>query len=68
MNRAVSFLHVVRGEEIGGRCQLDQQVVLEAEDGSRPDDGGLWEDASGDLLASTLGGEEFGRGAGVGIV
>lgn len=44
MHGPVPLLHVVRREEVYDAGELQQQVVLETEDGRRPDNGGLGED------------------------
>lgn len=54
MNRVELLLHVVGSEEIGDTSQLEQEIVLKTKDGRRSDDGGLREEASSDLLRSTL--------------
>jgi hypothetical protein len=48
------LLHVVGSEEVGDTSKLQQQVVLETEDGRRSDNSGLREKLSGNLLSSTL--------------
>lgn len=68
VNWRVPLLHVIRGKQVSGSGELDQQVVLEAKEGRRSDNGGLGEYASGDLLTPSLCGEELGGGVGVGIV
>ena len=54
MDRPVSLLHVVGGKEVHNARKLEQQVVFEAKHGRWPHDGGLWEDAPGNLLGATL--------------
>lgn len=48
------LLHVVGGKEVQNGGELQQQVVLESEDGGRSDNGGLGEDASGNEFSSSL--------------
>jgi hypothetical protein len=54
MNRPVSFLHVVRCEDVGHTSQPVQQVILESEHGSRPDDRRLREDVANNSLTLSL--------------
>ena len=54
MNGPVSFLHVVRGEEVHDVCQPKEQVVLEAEHRGGPNNSGLGEDASDGLFTTGL--------------
>lgn len=54
MHRPVPLLHVVCCEEIGDAGELQQQVVLEAEHGRRPDNGGFGEDVPRHLFAIAL--------------
>lgn len=48
------LLHVVGSEEVSDTSKLQQQVILETEDGRRADNSGLREKLSGNLLSSTL--------------
>ena len=50
----ISFLHVVCGEEVGHAGELVEEVVLEAEEGRRSDDGCFGEYASDDFFAAGL--------------
>ena len=54
MDRPVSLLHVVGGKEVRNTRKLEQQVVFETEHGCWPHDGGLGEDAPGNLLSAAL--------------
>lgn len=54
MDRPVTLLHVVGGENIGDTSQSVKQAVLESEHRCRSDNGGLWEDAANDSLATRL--------------
>lgn len=54
VNGREPLLHVVGGKQVENRSELQQQVVLEAEDGPRPNDGCLGEDAPRDLLTPRL--------------
>lgn len=54
MNGPELLLHVVGSEEVQRRGKLEQQVVLKAKHGGGSDQGGLGENASGDLLCTSL--------------
>jgi hypothetical protein len=62
------LLHVVGSEEVSDTSKLQQQVILETEDGRRADNSGLREKLSGNLLSSTLCSVELGDGLRVGAV
>ena len=53
MYRSVPLLHVV-GCETHYTGKLQQEIVLKAEHGCGPDDGGFREDVSRDFFAATL--------------
>jgi len=55
VDRAVPLLHVVGSQDVDDAGKLEEKVVLEAEHGGGPDDGGLGEDAADSLLAAGLG-------------
>lgn len=54
VHRPELFLHVVGSEEVRDASQLQQQVVLETKNGSRSNQSCLGEDASGNLLTTSL--------------
>lgn len=54
MNGPVALLHVVGSENIAHFGQLVEEVILEAEHGGRPDNGGLGVDFADDLLTPRL--------------
>lgn len=62
------LLHVVGGKEVQNGGELQQKVVLKSEDRGWSHDGGLWEDASGNELSSSLCRKELRGRVGVGVV
>ena len=54
MDRPVSLLHVVRGEEVQYVGELEEKIVFEAKHWGRPDDGRLGKDTPGNLFSASL--------------
>jgi hypothetical protein len=54
MNRVVAFLHIVRRQDVGHASKLVEKAIFKPEKGSWSHDRGLWEDATRDLLSSSL--------------
>lgn len=54
MNGPVSLLHPVGREEVGDAGQLMEELVLEAKDGCRPDNGGFRVYRSRDFFSPSL--------------
>merc|ERR1712054_320865 len=68
VNRPELLLPVVGSKEVQDTGQLEEDVVLETKDGRRSDNCRLREDVPGNLLTTSLGSVELGRGVGVGAV
>lgn len=68
MNWPVFLPHVIRSEQIRLACELQQQLVLKAEQRRRSHNGRLRVYVPDYLLSTALGREECCRGVGVGIV